>query len=392
MNKDLYLLMEILNSNKNFSELKLNGTILSYQGSSIDLKILNMEYFFSQNPRFKDEAYKMTPEAIFNILKLHVDFIQAENEKKEKKAKEYIDTTPILKQFEVIKRKDSEKVEHSYIRYVDNNGTNHVLENVDYKELFDAYKEIMQSDKAVKTDKDIFDFLKMKHKEILLEDLHAAEKRPDASEQHLNILKKLRDDNSMAMEQTNELVGNDNNHIYINNNKVITIDQNQEGKVIETKHDSETKENDSVDSITVQDKIKLISFSEYVELIVNKETLSSDEKDKIRVFEAFLFDIITYKDYLTPELYDIYQKWTAFYEKLYFSTVMTPVIQETLKNYESMQERSSKVTITNPLEKVAELKRKNPEEKASGYVGATIYIILTILIGVVIAYLIFAAS
>ena len=389
MNSEYALLFEVLNSREEFKDLKLNGTILSYNNKKINLKDLNLNYFLSQNPNFKNDLPNMTPEAIFNILTLHLEYVKADNAKK---AQKFIDKTPLLKQFAVIKRTDNNKNEYSYIHYKDDKGINHVLAGCDYKELIEAYETIELSDNLLKTDKDIFNLLKEKYDELVLEDLHTAEQRPNVSEQHLNNLKKMHEDNNSAMELSYEIVGNEQHHVYINNGKVMTIDVDLEGKVVEEKHENETTETEAIDKVEIEDETNLISFNEYVNLIYNKEFLSNDEKDKIKAYEDFLFDVITYKDYLTPELYDIYQRWVDFYQKLYYVPVQTQVIQDALKRYGSMQERSEKVEITNSRDEVLKLSKKNPGVVSSGYVGATIYIILTIILGIIIGTLLFRAS
>ena len=378
-------ILEILSTYGLLGEIQIQGTKLIYQGNVLDLKNLNINYFLEQNPNFIRDLPNMTPEAVFNIIKIHATYANGEKEQKEKKAKEYIETTPILKPFSIVKRTDNERVEHSYIHYVDNNGVNHIIAGLSYEDLLLAYKELIMSDSMVKTDKEVFEILKTKGQEIKLEDINEAKQRVDVSESHINNLQKLDSDNNKAMEMSINIVGNEDHNIYINNGHVVTIDQERNGTAVLEKHDTTTGPEDSV---VIQDKIELISFSEYVKIIMNKETLSGDEKDKVDNYEAFLFDVITYKDYLTPELQEIYQKWMDLYQKLYYTPVMTPVIEETLKNYASMQERSNNVEITNAREEVMKLSRKNPDQSRTGYVSVIVYIFLTILVGIVIATLV----
>ena len=378
-------ILEILSTYGLLGEIQIQGTKLIYQGNVLDLKNLNINYFLEQNPNFIRDLPNMTPEAVFNIIKIHATYANGEKEQKEKKAKEYIETTPILKPFSIVKRTDNERVEHSYIHYVDNNGVNHIIAGLSYEDLLLAYKELIMSDSMVKTDKEVFEILKTKGQEIKLEDINEAKQRVDVSESHINNLQKLDSDNNKAMEMSINIVGNEDHNIYINNGHVVTIDQERNGTAVLEKHDTTTGPEDSV---VIQDKIELISFSEYVKIIMNKETLSGEEKDKVDNYEAFLFDIITYKDYLTPELQEIYQKWMDLYQKLYYTPVMTPVIEETLKNYASMQERSNNVEITNAREEVMKLSRKNPDQSRTGYVSVIVYIFLTILVGIVIATLV----
>ena len=378
-------ILEILSTYGLLGKIQIQGTKLIYQGNVLDLKNLNINYFLEQNPNFIRDLPNMTPEAVFNIIKIHATYANGEKEQKEKKAKEYIETTPILKPFSIVKRTDNERVEHSYIHYVDNNGVNHIIAGLSYEDLLLAYKELIMSDSMVKTDKEVFEILKTKGQEIKLEDINEAKQRVDVSESHINNLQKLDSDNNKAMEMSINIVGNEDHNIYINNGHVVTIDQERNGTAVLEKHDTTTGPEDSV---VIQDKIELISFSEYVKIIMNKETLSGEEKDKVDNYEAFLFDVITYKDYLTPELQEIYQKWMDLYQKLYYTPVMTPVIEETLKNYASMQERSNNVEITNAREEVMKLSRKNPDQNRTGYVSVIVYIFLTILVGTVIATLV----
>ncbi len=378
-------ILEILSTYGLLGEIQVQGTQLIYQGNVLDLKNLNINYFLEQNPNFIRDLPNMTPEAVFNIIKIHATYANGEKEQKEKKAKEYIETTPILKQFSIVKRTDNERVEHSYIHYIDNNGVNHIIAGLSYEDLLLAYKELILSESMVKTDKEVFEILKTKGQEIKLEDINEAKQRVDVSESHINNLQKLDSDNNKAMEMSINIVGNEDHNIYINNGHVVTIDQERNGTAVLEKHDTTTGPEDSV---VIQDKIELITFNEYVKIIMNKETLSGEEKDKVDNYEAFLFDVITYKDYLTPELQEIYQKWMDLYQKLYYTPVMTPVIEETLKNYASMQERSNNVEITNAREEVMKLSRKNPDRSRTGYVSVIVYIFLTILVGAVIASLV----
>ena len=379
-------IIEILTSYSLLDKIHVQGTKLVYQGNIVDLNDFNINYFLERNPNFIRDLPNMTSEAVFNIIKMHKTYADSEKEKKEKKAMEYIETTPLLKSFNIIKRTDNDKVEHSYIHYIDQYGVNHIIYGLSYEDLLLAYKELIQSDSLVKTDKEVFEILKTKGQEIKLEDIDEAKKRIDASEAHINNLQKLASDNNQTMEMNINIVGNEDHNIYINNGRVITINLERNGTAILEKHDSEAGPKDNV---VIQDKIELITFEEYVKIIMNSEkTLSNDDKDKVDHYEAFLFDIITYRDYLIPELQEIYQRWMDLYQKLYYSTVMTPVIEETLKKYANMQIRSNNVTITNAREEVMKLERKNPNQKMTGSVNVIVYIFLTILIGAVIATLV----
>ena len=200
-------IMELLATYGLLEEIQIQGTKLVYQGNVVDLKNLNINNFLKNNPRFVQDLPNMTPEAIFNVIKIHTTYADGEKKQKEKEAKEYIETNPILKQFSIVKRTDNDRVEHSYIRYIDDNGVNHIIAGLSYEDLLLAYKELIQSDTIIYTDKDVFEILKTKGQEIKLEDINEAKQRVDVSESHINNLQKLDSDNNKAMEMSINIIG-----------------------------------------------------------------------------------------------------------------------------------------------------------------------------------------
>ena len=318
------VLLDIINSTDKLQELSLMGTRLFYQNHSIDIQNLNIENFLNQNPKFNENFSNMNAEDVYNIIKIHAIYAnfkkEQEKEQKELSARKYIETTPLLKSFTIIKKTDNNQIEHYYTTYTDNNGLTHVLKDISYQELFQAYKEIIQSESLIKTDKDVFNILNSKY------------------------------GNNTTMDSVVEYLGNE-----------------------------------SELNTGIKDEIKLIDFSTYTTIIVSSNIT---RKNDIKIYEAYLVDIIKYKDYLTPELYDIYQKWANFFQYL-IHLDKTPMIQETLNNYVTMGKTISNVANT---EEELIITRKNPDQKTTGFVSVTIYIILTIAIAALITTLVLSSS
>ena len=136
---------------------------------------------------------------------------------------------------------------------------------------------------------------------------------------------------------------------------------------------------------------KLISFEEYSSIICNRQSLSNDDNNKVKNMEDFLFEVMTYKDYLTPELNNIYERFQQLWEYLITIKETTEVIESTKKRYQDMQDRSEQRTVKNVQNKVTSLQRKLSKDDG-GYVNALLYVGIVIFVGIVIGVITFLAK
>lgn len=221
-----------------------------------------------------------------------------------------------------------------------------------------------------------------------MESLYEAEKRTDASEEHLNNLRNIEDYNAKTLTFPTKAFGNEEHQVYLRNEDILTIKQNANGETVQEKHEIvESKDDDLNDEVAYNvDVTPLITFDEYADLILNREFVNDDEMSKIRNYESFLFDVITYKEYLTEDLYNVYLRYTALSEQIYAIQNPNTAIAETKKRYEDMLGRSQNVTLTHVDEKVMKLTRMNPDiNKAAGFASAIFYIGVTIILGILLA-------
>ena len=94
---------------------------------------------------------------------------------------------------------------------------------------------------------------------------------------------------------------------------------------------------------------------------------------------------MTYKDYLTPELYEVYESFCKLWDYLISIDETTMVIEDAKYRYQDMQTRSEQVEIVNVKNKVTQLTRQLDNSAKAGYVNALLYVGVVIFIGIVIA-------
>ncbi len=145
------------------------------------------------------------------------------------------------------------------------------------------------------------------------------------------------------------------------------------------------EEEPAKDELCKYDEQQLISFDEYKSIITNSDELTNDDRVKITNFENFLFSVIAYKDYLTPELYQIYEEFSKLWEYLESVKETTMVIEDAKYRYRDMLERSEKIELTRTKEKVQVLQKQLDNSAKAGYVSAFLYVGIVIFVGVVIA-------
>jgi len=389
---DLYLLVNYLSLNSGFQRLAIGKNTISLDGKVIDFTGFDIKNFLNQSGRLINDMESLSIEDVFNIIKLHVDYSNMLKRFADKQAKEMVDNIinkdSSLKNLHLFNKKDNLGNEMGFLHFVDDRGENHVLSNISDRDFLEAYAFLSQNQSEINP-ANLYGYLKNNKgkEEIKLEKLEDAEKRQDVSEEHLNNFKELHDYNDRVMENHSPVVGNEEHGIYLNNGQVHTIHVNEKGeKVIErhSQQDGEGKElkDDIVDKSKEE---QLISFAEYSAIITGEIDLSPEEITKIRNFENFLFDVITYKDYLTEELYQVYTNFYKFWEYLDNLAETTKTIEEAKERYAGMQERSTQRSTSNARDQVAVLTRKNDNKSSYGYVSAVLYVGLIILVGVVIA-------
>lgn len=401
-NTPISILQDLLKTNPAIQELHFNGNSLIFNGQKLDLTNFNIEEFLKDNPNFYKEITSLSPSSIFNILRLHVLYTEKyrQNIESTKPDIEKIqENFPVLQSFFPITNTNQLKQEKRYIRYIDENGQNHLLSDTTLEELIKVYHDLVNRFGTGITAEELYSELKKGKQEMALESLIDAQMRPNASTEHINNLQHLNNRNIQTGETLDTPLGNEKESLYLSHNQIYTFNLNENYQIVRQNHetregntDDEPQQEVTSEVIIDEQKISLITFEEYTDILLSNDELTAEQTDKILAYESFLFDIITYKDYLTPELLTIYQKYSALSEYLYQISEPNAIISETKERFEDMQNRSEKVVITNPLSKVSTLTRMNPNYKIAGFTSVTIYgVLITIVVGIIISLMILAS-
>lgn len=396
---NFYIFVNQINQSPEFKKFDIKDNQIGFNGQLIDFTYFDFYDFYAKNPNFKNNLPNLNAEAIFEILQIHAKFYDEENKKQEMTTEDFDNITKdneILQKFHLIhNNKKVEGVVKNYIHYQDKSGKNYLLSDTNGEDVLKAYDALLAGRGQNFTEAELFAYLNSGKKSITLECLNDALMRNNATEEHLNNLKLLNDRNHAIGNTLDTPLGNDEEKIYISNGVIITFNLNKHNEYVKESHEvSEESKDVSIESsvqeekIVEKEKIPLISFEEYSELIFKQSPYTEEEENKIKIFENYIFDVIVYKDYLIPEIYEYYTQFCNLTNYLYAIKDPTQNIIDTIKRYEDMFARSENVVLENVPEKVAKLIRTNPNLDKAGSTSTAIYItILIIVIGILAAVL-----
>lgn len=397
---NFYIFVNQINQSPEFKKFDIKDNQIGFNGQLIDFTYFDFYDFYAKNPNFKNNLPNLNAEAIFEILQIHAKFYDEENKKQEMTTEDFDNLTKdneILQKFHLIhNNKKVEGIVKNYIHYQDKSGKNYLLSDTNGEDVLKAYDALLAGRGQDFTEAELFAYLNSGKKSITLECLNDALMRNNATEEHLNNLKLLNDRNHATGNTLDTPLGNDEEKIYISNGVIITFNLNKHNEYVKESHEvSEESKDVSIESsvqeekIVEKEKIPLISFEEYSDLIFKQSSYTEEEENKIKIFENYIFDVIVYKDYLIPEIYEYYTKVCNLTNYLYAIKEPTQNIIDTIKRYEDMFARSENVVLENVPEKVAKLIRTNPNLDKAGSTSTAIYItFLIIIIGILVAVLI----
>lgn len=396
---NFYIFVNQINLSPEFKKFDIKYNQIGFNGQLIDFTYFDFYDFYVKNPNFKNNLPNLNAEAIFEILQIHAKFYDEENKKQEMTTEDFDNITKdneILQKFHLIhNNKKVEGVVKNYIHYQDKSGKNYLLSDTNGEDVLKAYDALLASRGQNFTEEELFAYLNSGKKSITLECLNDALMRNNATEEHLNNLKLLNDRNHAIGNTLDTPLGNDEEKIYISNGVIITFNLNKHNEYVKEDHEMSGESKDVSIEVSVQEekivkkeKIPLISFEEYSELIFKQSPYTEEEENKIKIFENYIFDVIVYKDYLIPEIYEYYTQFCNLTNYLYAIKDPTQNIIDTIKRYEDMFARSENVVLENVPEKVAKLIRTKPNLDKAGSTSTAIYItILIIVIGILAAVL-----
>lgn len=111
MNKDMQELIHLIQLNKEFGLLVINGSKVTYQNETINLENFDINNFLENNANFVYDTKNLSAKAIFDILKIHNEILAKKKLNEQNKTmtdediKELSEKYPILKKFHIVTQK-----------------------------------------------------------------------------------------------------------------------------------------------------------------------------------------------------------------------------------------------------------------------------------------------
>ncbi len=367
--------------------MKMEGNTLICNQSVYSIESLDVEKYLRENIYLNSSFDKIEANDLFNILK--VEDIAKKNEKLE--SEEELDaiksTNPVIKNIGYIQKKDEIGVMRTYIHYVDEFDKDHILYQYAPGDVLEVYKDLLSKKQASVTEKDLFEALNEKMKNVELTSLYnmhnLGEKYSKEMEEHN---KKYGD--SYAL-------GNEEHNIIVTDHQVYTLQQDEEGNLKKEGHsivqESSGLEEDEKAEIKEEqqnevEEILFITETQFYEYIFQEKELSEGEQRQVNLFYAFLFDVMVYNDYLSDEAksyLDRYNNMAMQLQAREGETSLSAKEEEVLSKYYELIEKKESQEITKDKihEKVRTLKMPD-----RGYSLGSVIVILTILAGIVLAW------
>lgn len=407
METNLFAYKKMLQVNPNIRNIKYDpkSDSLYLNGKSVSLKNFDLLSFL-QNPQmslFTSDFATLKEEDIYKVIEIHAKSIEIAQEKK-KEEEQLNDLTKLANpenensNIHIIHKKE-EYGEKILVHYVDEQGVDHVLDKYAPTDISAVYQSLLQSGKQKITDKDIYEALERRMKNVSLESSVAANNKMERSKEYLHEMNALEKGNR---ENATTVKGNEEHNVFLKDHEVVTFDKNENGDLIRESHtgtDIENREADAnetekveqpTDEIAKELETKRISIEKYFSYIHKETPLTEKETEEKNYMESYFYDLQTYEKYLLPELANLLRIYRNEIEKIAFLENKNENEANALKAYQDMQERLD-LSQNKELnqEKIRELIRKKPELKEAGYVQSSLLAILTIFSGMTLAGLIY---
>lgn len=374
----MYQLISLIQQNPNHQEFSFQGNRLYYQGKMISLENFSLDIFLRENDKFVKEISILEPDAIFHILDVHVKFekMKQVQNTEEKMMNEIKQVSPEIKDMKVIHKKNEDGFEKTYVYYIDQYGVNHILYKYAPTDILKVYQELLIEKKGHITEKDLYEALNRKLKEIPLETLEQVNSRENAKEDYKERLKLENEKNNTRK----EALGNEKHGLYITDmGDVINFQRDKDGNLLKEEHLGGNFQND-VKSLEMKSEISeiseksvdfvpLISAEKYESLIMHQVMLSEEEQNQVFLYEGYVFDLMVYQEYLLPGLQEILSYYYHLIEILSSNPNLSMIGQDALKRFYEMQGRKKNIKIQNVNVKFRTLEQQKPSMQEAGYVS-----------------------
>lgn len=379
---------------ESFRGLGMDGNKLTYNGEGVDISNFNIDDLLSGNQNFFASLSVLNAEDIFKIIRLHalkmdstLQNVQAKNNKEKMEILKVED--PLLKNISIIS-KNSNGYQNEYINIVDSSGRDHLFYNDRDVDLFNIYETLKNNNpgRDITPDELVSEIMR-KLPEVKLNNAAYLMGSSAISEDFNNKLKLISE--PYENDKNIKILGNEEHDMAIivdlsdpTKHDVITFGKNEFGDLIFETHkpnvegynnktsngeasdiqgDASVSNNEELDGeilerLEEEKIVNLISEEKFYELIKSSQELNEEDKKNVDYFYTFIGDLITYEDYLLPELTEMLNRFRYFIYHLQYDDQpmgLTKNEEEAIEKAQELEEKN--------LENVNQYSQEKVEEK-----------------------------
>lgn len=378
---------------ESFRGLGLDGNKLTYNGEGVDISNFNINDLLSGNQNFFASLSVLSAEDIFKIIRLHalkmdstLQNVQAQSNKEKMEILKVED--PLLKNISIIS-KNNNGYQSEYINLVDSSGRDHLFYNDRDVDLFDVYETLKNNNpgRDITPDELVSEMMR-KLPEVKLNNAAYLMGSSAISEDFNNKLKLISE--PYENDKNIKILGNEEHDMAIivdlsnpSKHNVITFGKNEFGDLIFETHKpnvegynnknsngetADTQGNASVDEEKIDGEVlerleeekivNLISEERFYELVKSSQELNEEDKKNVDYFYSYIGDLITYEEYLLPELTGMLNRFRYFIYHLQYDDQPMGLTRNEQAAVEKAQELEEK-----NLENINQYSQEKVEEK-----------------------------
>ena len=379
----------LISNKSNLQGIIMVGSRLKIGQNSYEIQELNFEEYFRNNMFINASLDKLTPLELFSILKTEDIALQQQKVAGKNELEVIQETNPLIKNIGYITKKDEFGINRNYVHYVDEQGMDHVLYQYAPGDVLRVYQELLATQGATITEKDLFHALNRKMKNVGLDSL---ENLQNPSETFSSALESLNRDAGSS-----RVKGNEEHQMAVVDNEVYMYQKDNHGNLIRTKH-ALNQEEESFSQEQTQDavveeepqhdeEVIFISEEKFYQLIMFEGTLTEEEQKQVDLFYGFLSDVMMYQDYLSEESKMFLERYKTFIMQFQLQSNEQPLSskeEEILNKYLELCEKKKTEELSQEKANVLQRKLVNPKTTGS-FLGSAI-VLCAILLGIVLAW------
>ena len=325
---------------ESFKGLRIEGNYLAFGREYCDISHFNIYDLIEGNSNFAANLETLTAEDIFRIIRLHTLSLESQFTKDANQEKlEIIKQEDPLLKYVTIVPKNERTGKDEIINIVDSSGRDNVFVNTYNIDFFEVYADVKAKVGGTVTPEDLIEEIDRRIYEVDLQSAERIQDKADVSEDFSNKMRNVNDPyddsshiNVYGSEKMDMAVVSDAHNK--DRHEIVTFDHNEFGDTVVEKHvqdiqGTETVEDNEVTSFETEESEKteqaeiqagapeeeilpLITEDEFYHLLGQTRELSSGERRDLETYYAFLGELMTYEDYLLPDLAHVLANFRAY--------------------------------------------------------------------------------